>query len=232
MAEDDVVAAPEPGAGGPPAWARSIEAAAIAGVVFALFALVGVFMMLDLTDHVSSGGDAAVWLREDANQTRQIVALNLISISSIAFVWFIAVIRRRIGEREDRFFGTVFIGSGIAFVAVWLAGATAMTAPAFALTYFDGASVSNDTISYAAGLGAAYLWVVLPRVGALFALSTATIIRRTGALPMWLAVVSFAVGLGLLVVPVIAGPIGFVFPAWVLLVSVTILIARHEQGSG
>jgi hypothetical protein len=229
--DNDAVVAPGP-TGGAPAWARSIEAAAIAGVGFALLALVGVYMMLDLTDRVSSGADAAEWLQEGTNQTQQVVALNLISISSIAFVWFVAVIRRRIGEREDRFFGTVFIGSGIAFVAVWLAGATAMTAPAFALTYFDGASVSNDTISYAAGLGAAYLWVVLPRVGALFVVSTATIIRRTGALPAWLAVLSYVVGLGLLVVPMIARPIGFVFPAWVLLVSVTILIARHERDSG
>lgn len=58
-------------------------------------------------------------------------------------------------------------------------------APAFALTYFDGASVSDDTIPCAAGLGAAYSWVVLLRVGALSALSTATITRRTGALRGW-----------------------------------------------
>lgn len=205
-----------------------MEAAAIAGVVFAVLALVGVALMLDLTDHVGSEADAAEWIGDPANQRRQVVALNLIAVSSIAFIWFVAVIRRRIGEHEDRFFGTVFLGSGIAFVGVWVAGAAAMTAPAFALLYLDGASVDAETVSYAAGLGAAYLWAVLPRIAALFVMSTATIIRRTRVMPTWLAVVSFAIGVGMLVVPVVAGPIGFVFPIWVLVVSLTILIARRE----
>lgn len=207
-------------------WVRSIEAAAVAGIAFGVLALVGVALMLDFSDQLDSSTQAVEWLENEANTRRQIVALNAISISSIAFVWFVAVIRRRVAEREDRFFGTVFLASGIAFIGVWLAGAVAMTAPAFALAYFEGASVDEATVSLAAGHGGAYLWVVMPRIAALFVLGTATIIRRTQAMPAWLAVLSLIVGIGMLVVPVIAGPIGFVFPIWVLLVSITILIAR------
>lgn len=214
---------------GAPRWARSIEAAAIAGVVFAVLALVGVALLLDFTTLVDSETAPVEWLEDPAHRSGQLVALNLIAVSSIAFMWFVAVIRRRLGEREDRFFGTVFLGSGIAFVAIWLAAVTAITAPAFALTYFENATVTNATASYAAGLGTAYLWVVLPRIAAVFMLATATLIRRTGALPTWLAALSYVIGIGMLVVPVITGPIGFVFPVWVLLVSVTILIARREQ---
>jgi hypothetical protein len=29
-------------------------------------------------------------------------------VSAVAFLWFVAVIRRRVGDREDRFFVTVF----------------------------------------------------------------------------------------------------------------------------
>jgi len=39
-----------------------------------------------------------------------ILALNLVPLSGIAFLWFIGVVRDRIGEREDRFFATVFLG--------------------------------------------------------------------------------------------------------------------------
>ena len=38
--------------------------------------------------------------------------------SGIAFLWFIAVVRHLIGDREDRFFATVFLGSGLLFVAM------------------------------------------------------------------------------------------------------------------
>ena len=37
------------------------------------------------------------------------------------FLWFVAVIRDQIGEREDRFFATVFFGSGLLFVALLFA---------------------------------------------------------------------------------------------------------------
>ncbi len=46
------------------------------------------------------------------------VSLNLVPFAGIAFLWFIGVLRDRIGEREDRFFATVFLGSGLLFVAM------------------------------------------------------------------------------------------------------------------
>ena len=51
------------------------------------------------------------------------VALNLVPFAGIAFLWFIGVLRDRIGEREDRFFATVFLGSGLLFVAMMFVAA-------------------------------------------------------------------------------------------------------------
>ena len=45
--------------------------------------------------------------------------------AGIAFLWFIGVVRDRIGEFEDRFFATVFLGSGLVFLAT-LFSATAV----------------------------------------------------------------------------------------------------------
>jgi hypothetical protein len=44
------------------------------------------------------------------------IALNLIPFAGIAFLWFLGVVRDRIGEREDRFFATVVLGSGLVCV--------------------------------------------------------------------------------------------------------------------
>ena len=41
------------------------------------------------------------------------VALNVIPFAGIAFLWFIGVVRDQIGDREDRFFASVFLGSGL-----------------------------------------------------------------------------------------------------------------------
>ena len=42
--------------------------------------------------------------------------MNLIPFAGIAFLWFIGVLRDRLGEQEDRFFATVFFGSGLLFL--------------------------------------------------------------------------------------------------------------------
>jgi hypothetical protein len=43
--------------------------------------------------------------------------------AGIAFLWFIGAVRDRIGQREDRFFASVFLGSDLLFVAMLLAAA-------------------------------------------------------------------------------------------------------------
>jgi hypothetical protein len=50
-----------------------------------------------------------------------VLALNLLPFAGLAFLWFIGVVRDRIGEGEDRFFATVFLGSGLLFIAMLFA---------------------------------------------------------------------------------------------------------------
>ena len=41
------------------------------------------------------------------------MAVNLVPFAGIAFLWFIGVLRDRLGALEDRFFATVFLGLGM-----------------------------------------------------------------------------------------------------------------------
>ncbi|HEX2600189.1 MAG TPA: hypothetical protein VHL05_15520, partial [Terriglobales bacterium] len=77
-----------------------------------------VFSVLSITSHV------LVWISIPANlggpamdvisHSKTIsLALNLLPFAGIAFLWFIAVVRNRLGTLEDRFFSTVFLGSGL-----------------------------------------------------------------------------------------------------------------------
>src|ERR1700746_2383537 len=51
------------------------------------------------------------------------LALNLLPFAGISFLWFIAVVRDRLGELEDRFFATVFLGSGLLYFFIFFFGA-------------------------------------------------------------------------------------------------------------
>ena len=55
-----------------------------------------------------------------------VLALNLVPFAGIAFLWFIGVVRDRLGMYEDRFFATIFFGSGILFLAMFFAAATVL----------------------------------------------------------------------------------------------------------
>jgi hypothetical protein len=59
--------------------------------------------------------DAGEWLTIRSRREQVEFALGLLLFAGIAFLWFIGVIRDRLGDREDRFFATIFLGSGLLF---------------------------------------------------------------------------------------------------------------------
>lgn len=57
-------------------------------------------------------------------------------------------------------------------------------------------------------------------------------VRAAGALPRWLVWLSYIVGIGEFVNVTIARPTVYVFPAWIALVSIVLLIRRPSHGLG
>ena len=103
---------------------RTPRAAAIAGIVFAL--LLGTALVLVRVAVPRNPHDAPTWLDDPWRKNSVVVALNLVPFAGLAFLWFVGVIRDRIGAAEDRFFATVFLGTGLLFVAMlFVAGAVA-----------------------------------------------------------------------------------------------------------
>lgn len=205
---------------------RSIEAAAIAGVLFAVLGSLAENLLSSFPELDQSEAELQAWFADSGNRTTLIIGGNLVAFSSIMFLWFVAVIRRRLGDLEDRFLGTVLFGSALAFVTTWLGYGAALAGPAVAVAHFEGASVTNSSLSNAAGLGAAYLLLLGPRVQAIFVIVTSTLILRSRVLPLWLAVLGYLVAAGMLVLPLIVETLGLGFPFWVFVVSVVILIVR------
>jgi len=202
-----------------------LEGAAIAGILFAL--LGGAAQWLVLGPLSMSDAELSDWLAADpASSATLRLALNLAALASIMFLWFVAVVRRRIGVREDRFFGSVFFGSGLTFLAVWVVGMALIAAPG--LSGADAAVVAAAPASLIAG-AKALLVIMLPRFQAVFVLSTSTIFLRTGVAPRWLAVVGYLFGAALFVVPVIGYSTALLFQPWVLIVSVSLLLTARLQ---
>jgi len=98
---------------------RTPRAAAIAGILFAL--LYGAGLALIRLSIPADPAAESAWL--ETNSRSISLGLNLVPYAGIAFLWFIGVIRDRLGDLEDRFFSTVFLGSGLLFLALTFSGA-------------------------------------------------------------------------------------------------------------
>ena len=207
---------------------RTPRAAAIAGVLFAL--LLAATLALIRLATPSDAGEVGAWLIDSTRNRMIVLALNLVPFAGIAFVWFIGVVRDRIGQREDRFFATVFLGSGLLFVAL-LFVASAVTA-----AFLGELTARTGSPKYVSGfgrrVGAVVLHTYAMRMAAVFTISTATIGVRTRFIPRWLTFSGYAIALILLLVAGITPWIELIFPAWIPLFSLDTLFRRLGQAPG
>ena len=171
--------------------------------------------------------DPGSWLTDSRSRAAVAIALNLVPFAGIAFLWFVGVLRDRIGEREDRFFATVFLGSGLLFVGMmFVAAAVGGGVIAAATSGTPGAG----TLALGRNVTGILLNVYAMRMAAVFTLTTVTIARRTAIVSRWLAMAGLATAVVLLVGVGISAWVELLFPAWILALSVDVLVAGRRPG--
>jgi hypothetical protein len=197
------------------------RAAVIAGIIFAVLLIVGLGVIrLSVPADPSESG---TWVADAGRRSAVRFALYLFPLAGIAFLWFMGVLRNRLGAKEDQFLATAFLGSGLLFV-VSLFSAAAL-AGGLLETMADGHGPLADSETYHFGRRAVYvlLNVFAFKMAAVFMFSTGTIGLRTAFLPRWVALVGYACALVLLLVITDWAWVGLLFPLWVLLVSTVVL---------
>ena len=203
---------------------RQPASAAIAGIAFAV--MLGAVIALLRSGLPEVAADTGLWTQDPAFRDRVGLSLNLIPFAGIAFLWFIAVLRAQMGESEDRFVGTVFLGSGMLFVASMFTAAASLSAVLTLLA--AGIPVPEETRAFAWVLASSLLGTFGVRMAAVFVASVATAGRRSGALPKWLAYSGYAVAVLLLVNAPLPTLTQFLFPIWILVLSGYLLTGRHQ----
>jgi hypothetical protein len=192
--------------------------AAIAGLLFSVLLIVslGIIRMAlpDISVEeriVKSGFEHAIGL-----------ALNLVPFAGIAFLWFLGVLRNRLGAAEDQFFATVFLGSGLLFVAS-LFGSAAVAGAVLVHSARSTQEIGSGIYYFAQEVSHAFLNVFAVKMAGVFIFSTCTIALRTAIFPRWIAFLGFACGLALLLIISNWLWIVLLFPIWTTVVSVYLL---------
>jgi hypothetical protein len=199
---------------------KTPKAAAIAGIIFSVVLVTSQLLIWSSIPAIPS--HSAMEVVGHSNTVS--LGLNMLPFAGVAFLWFIAVVRDRLGVLEDQFFATVFLGSGLLYLAMtFTSGAIA---GGLIQTLQKTPEIRTQSGTYAlarAQIDAAMNTYGLKMAG-VFMFSTSTILVRTGIVRRWIPFLGFALAIALLFGAGTIQWIPLVFPAWVFLISVDILI--------
>ena len=205
------------------------RAAGVAGLVFTVLFVISILLVRSHPDGGASASEIEDFYMDGNGGWLALVGLYLVPFAGIAFLWFIAVVRSLIGDREDRFFATVFLGSGLLFVAMLFVAAGVGGALVAAVKIQDEPVPSPETVEVVRALGFAFLFIYAVRMAAVFMIVVSTIGRRLAIFPRWLVVTGYVAALVLLLNVSYVELVVLVFPAWVAAVSVVILRAGRSR---
>jgi hypothetical protein len=213
---------------------RPLETPRAAGIAGLAFAVLFVTSLALLHNH-PTGGSTAAEIRDfyagEGSGGNALVGVYLAPFAGIAFLWFIAVVRNLIGDREDRFFSTVFVGSGLLFVAMLFIAAGVSGALMAAVKYHDEPLPSLQSVATIRSLAFGFLFVYAMRMAAVFMIVVSTIGMRLGIFPRWLVLAGYVAALVLMFNVSYSELLILVFPAWVAAVSVVILNAQPRRSA-
>ena len=211
---------------------KTPKAAAIAGILFSILLILAFWLLrISVPDDPQESG---AWLKTEPR--RVALAVNLIPFAGIAFVWFIGALRDHLGGRDDKFFATVFFGSGLLFLAMLFAAAAVAGALIISFGGHSGMTeINSATFHFARAAAYNMMNVYAIKMAGVFMITTSTLAIYTRVAPRWLAILGYTLASLLLFGSYYLSWSFVVFPLWVLVMSIHILMIqvrspRSESG--
>jgi hypothetical protein len=190
-----------------------------------LFGVIVVLLRKVVPADPHAGGS---WLTNAGTRRELDFALALIPFCGIFFLWFMGAVRARVGDAEDKFFATVFFGSGLLFVAMlFVFGALFGALIGLAGLHHGNPPLDVWQLGREATFNLATVYAV--KMGAVFMIASSTIAFRLQIHSRLVVLVGYAAALLLLFASSTIPWLQLVFPVWVLLVSINILVLSYRS---
>lgn len=199
--------------------ATTPAAGAVAGLLFAVLYSASMIIFMNTMAQIESGTGPSL----ESSLPAFDLSLGLIPFAGLFFLWFVAVARQRLGRFEDQFFATIFMGSGYIFLGLTFVAA-ALAGSSLANAHQDPAFADSSTYDFARLAVTQLLTIFIPKMLGVFMLSQSVLWLTTKVMPRWMALVALLIAFTLLL------GLGqppwnvLIFPAWVVLVSIYILV--------
>lgn len=205
---------------------RSPRAAAIAGIIYSCLMITGMILTTSIT---RSNLEDITREQLDSWSNSTSLVITLIPFAGIAFLWFTGVIRERMGDLEDRFLSTIFFGSGIILVVLLFMWGAVFGAVMVARTLTGAGLTDTDIYIFGFALMNEIIGNYALRISGVYMTAIGTLWTRTGVMPRWITILTFILALGFLVAANRIREARFIFPLWVFVVSLYILVQNYRR---
>jgi hypothetical protein len=202
---------------------KTPRAAAVAGILFSVLLLSSILLVLQTLR--LNPRDSGEWL--GAQSWKVELALNLIPFAGIAFLWFMGVLRDRMGAQEHKLFATVFLGSGLLFVGLLFVSASAIGAILITNAALPREFAGSVTFTLARSFAYNLTSIYALKMAGVFLLTASTIVLRTGITARWTAFAGYTAAAVILLGSHVMDWTFIIFPVWVLMVSADILVREY-----
>ena len=204
---------------------KTPNAAAVAGILFSSLLVTAFWLVRSAVP--ADPQELGSWLGTNARSVA--LAINLVPFAGIAFLWFIGVLRDRLGQLEDRFFATVFFGSGLLFLSMLFLSSAIIGGILVAFATQPEQLIGSATFRFARATAYAAMNIYAVKMACVFMITTSTVAVYTGITPRWLAILGYVLSLFLLFGSYSISWSFVVFPIWVFLISICILLDNFSR---
>jgi hypothetical protein len=204
---------------------KTPRAAATAGILFSVL-FITAFSLLRISVP-SDPAESGEWLKTSSVSVG--FALHLLPFAGIAFLWFVGALRDRLGDLEDRFFSTVFLGSSLLFLATLFTSAAAIGAIIIAFAADPSNPINAAAFRFTRTLAYNVANIYMVKMAGVFMISTSTVVVYTEIAPRWVAFLGFVLALLLLFGSAYFSWIFVAFPFWVFLISACLLVDKYRR---
>jgi hypothetical protein len=201
-----------------------------AGVVFAVLLVVGMVLVSRIPKLADPPSAYADFYSRGGAATVTVVGLYIIPFAGIACLWHMIATRTLLQVRRPSSWTEVahwlHLAACVLFVAL-LWGGTAAAGAVAMLTKFSSAPLPGPDIARAlSSLGYTLVFVYAVRAAGMYMFTTTGLARSAGLLPKAVVVLSYLAATFLLVSATFHPAVLLVFPAWVLMISIVLLVHR------
>ncbi|MGD9894071.1 MAG: hypothetical protein AB7N70_18540 [Dehalococcoidia bacterium] len=209
---------------------RAAYLTAAVGLAFAVLFILAYWIGTSVPGANATDEQIRAFYTSTGKRRLTLVALYIMPFAGIAFLWFIVALRMWISgsaRRENVLFSNIQLVSGIVFIAMFFASASAFAAMAASVEY-AGAHVDPVVARQFPLYGSTILFIFAMRMAAMFIFTTSTIGRNAGILPAWYTWAGYVVGIFLLLSATFNRALVLVFPVWVFTLCLLLIIRARQ----